>query len=168
MAVDHVLHRFESDSTDWAEAHWMSARWERAGDAVEFPSQKHNEGINDVVVWHPLSTTSFRIWFKSRTFNLIMKRKHNMELNNELLETFYWQATKSNRSIYNVNNILFVIKHPILSMQLIWFAVKVIGIARIDDGRLHKALNLEDLSWKNALNVKLKFRSEDLLCVRVV
>lgn len=75
-----------------------------------------------------------------------MKRKHNMELNNELLETFYWQATKSNRSIYNVNNILFVIKHPILSMQLIWFAVKVIGIARIDDGRLHKALNLEDLS----------------------
>ena len=31
-------------------------------------------------------------------------------------------------------------------MQLIWFAVKVIGIARIDDGRLHKVLNLEDLS----------------------
>ena len=69
-----------------------------------------------------------------------------MELNNKLLETFYWQATKSNRSIYNVNNILFVIKHLILSMQLIWFAVKVIGIARIDDGRLHKALNLEDLT----------------------
>ena len=33
-----------------------------------------------------------------------------MELNNELLKTFYWQATKSNVSIYNVNNILFVIK----------------------------------------------------------
>ena len=67
-----------------------------------------------------------------------------MELNNELLKTFYWQSTKSNSSMYNLNNILFVIKHPILSMQLIWFAVKVIGVAQIDDNnKIHNALGLK-------------------------
>mgnify|MGYP000933665178 CR=1 FL=1 len=67
----------------------------------------------------------------------------NLELNNFLLRTFYQQAIE-NMWVLTPRNFFFVMSHPILSMQLIWFAVKVIGVAQIDNNdKLHNALGIK-------------------------
>jgi hypothetical protein len=62
--------------------------------------------------------------------------KNNEKISISYLENKYFQS-RSFRPI-GIRNLLWVIRHPVFALQMIWFAATILGLLKIDNKNLKK------------------------------
>lgn len=67
--------------------------------------------------------------------------KHGLQISSKFVEMIYWQA----RGIkpITLENILFMLRHPIYVFQMMWFSAKLLGVLKIDHDELYKLYGMD-------------------------